>query len=262
MDLFIKEFKKIVPLAYPWQGEGFLPKLGLCGTLNDGIFNSDDVSIEDKIGIKTVTETDHRPPDIKEFSSLKNIQWVSELGAEGKSIVKSIKIKGKFLFMPLNFNSVGEFYYRAIHLNRDYIYAPKQILESPIKMALKDGKWRKNDVVITAILYGKNPVTLKTTEKGTSIIIGGNISGGLRDSDINFKIEFIHSNKSISTRHIIDPNEEVIVGFEMMGLKGYLSKRLEKYKGEHTDNSYDIFKDIYDDFPENEPYMEYMLDYV
>jgi hypothetical protein len=261
MDLFVKKFKTEIPFTYPWQQEYFLPKLGLCGTLSDGIFNSEDTLITDKIEVEFTSEAERWNPIIKEFYNIKDTQWVSNLEAEKKFMVESTKIKGKVRFKPLNFESEGDFYYRAIHLGRDYIPNPKNQLENSIKTALKNGIWKRNDVVITSILYGKNPLILKATKKGCSII-GGEISVDLPFSDINFKAGLIRNDESISARFVLNPDEEVIVGFQTMGLKGFLRKRLEKYKGEDTNNSHDIFEDIYNDFSENESDIEYILEYV
>jgi hypothetical protein len=262
MDLFVKNFKKEIPFTYPRQDD-FLPKLGLCGTLSDGIFNSADTLITDKIGIEAITvETEQwEHPVVKEFYNIKNTRLSSDFKIEGESVVKSTKIKGKALFKLLNFESKGDFYYRAIHLKRDYIYNPKNQLEYFIKEAQKDGRWGKDEVVITSILYGKNPLILKAIEKGISIV-GGEISAGLSFADINFKAGLIRNDKSISASYILDPDEEVVVGFQMMGLRGYNRKQLGKFKGKDTEYPYDIFENIHNDFSENEYNMEYVPEYM
>jgi hypothetical protein len=61
-------------------------------------------------------------------------------------------------------------------------------------MAQKDGRWKTNEVVITSILYGKNSLILKATEKGMCII-GGEVSTGLSVFDIDFKVGLIHNDK-------------------------------------------------------------------
>jgi hypothetical protein len=259
MDLFVKRFKEEIPYTYPLQN-GFLPKLGLCGTTSsDGIFDSEETLITDKVGIESIiiVKTERWDPAVKEFSNIKNTQWVSNFETEGKFVVKSTEIKGNVFFKLLDFESKEDFYYRAIHLRRDYIYNPKDQLENFIRMALKDGRWRNNGVVITSILYGKNPIILKATEKEARSTIGGEISVGLSFSDINLKVGLIHKDKSISKNYNLDPDKEVAVGFQMMGLKGYIKKQFEKLRGEDINNAYDIF-----DFSENENDMEYALEYV
>ena len=261
MDSFVKKFKGEIPYTYPSQDD-FVPKLGLCGTLSDGIFNSEDTLITDKVGIESViVKAEQWTPTVKEFSNIKKTQLLSDLEAEGQVVIKSTEIKGKALFKLLTFEAKEDFYYRAIHLKRDYIYNPKNQLEHLIKMARRNGRWERNEVVITSILYGKNPVILKAREKGMSIL-GGEISAGLSFLDINFKVGLIHADKSIFARCALDPDKEVAVGFQMMGLKGYIRKKIEKMEGTNAKDSYDIFKDIYNDFSENEDDMEYRLEYV
>jgi hypothetical protein len=257
MDLFVKHFKREIPYTYPCEGD-FLPKLGLCGTLNNGIFNSNDVLITDKTGIESITiETEKWTPAVKEFSNIKNIQLLSNFETEVKFMAESTEMKGTVFFKPFNFESEGDFYYSAIHLRRDYIYNPEAQLKNFIVIALKEGKWRINEVVITSILYGKNPLILKATKNGTVSIIGGEISADLSGSDITIKTGFMYNDNSFSVRRILDPNDEVAVGFQMMRLRRF-KKQLEKLRGENTDNSYDIFEDIYNDYPEYEYTMEYV----
>jgi hypothetical protein len=48
--------------------------------------------------------------------------------------------------------------------------------------------------------------------------------------------------KSIFASHILEPEEEVVVGFQMMRLQAILIKQFKKLRGGDIDNSYDIFK--------------------
>jgi len=270
MDPFIERFKIEIPDTYPRQ-TGFLPKLGLCGKLTDGIFHSEDVLISDKLGAKFSISFENQSPEVKEFSFHAKTEVRTAAEFEGRGLIKATEIKGNVICKLLDFNSENSFYYRAILLERKYIPNPIELFKESIMAASKDRKWSNDNVVITSILYGKNPVILKSAAKGISII--GGISSGLSstanlfEGNAEFKIGFIRNANNGSSTTIPDKNEKVVLGFQMIGLKRrFFQKFVDTMHGDSLDNTHvDIFDDLYSyDNTVNDQIddTEYILSYV
>lgn len=265
MDPFIKRFKSEIPDTYPVQND-FLPELGLCGTFSNGIFHTEDTLISDKIKTEFSTSSKKLGPKVMEFSSIKETRFLTAAELEGSGIIGSTGVSGNVLLKLFDFDAKNEYYYRAILEDREYIPNPVELFQERVLAAYNKKEWAKNTVVITSILYGKNPILLKPTAK-RSIIIGGEISAKLSSSeDIfnanpEFKIEFIRNSSNNSLIRTTDENRTVL-GFQMIGLKPrFFGKRkeLDKIRGDFDDNNYDVFDDLFTEVDNNQEEIEYIL---
>jgi len=216
MDTFIKQFKNRFIDTYPVQ-KGSLFTLGLCGTFSDGVFRSDDVHIKNKIKLDFTypeePKVDKLEESVEEFYSIMEPKVLTETELKSRGIIVPVKFGVNAKLKLLNFETKDEFYYRAILTDREYIYDPIGLFKNSILTAMEKGYWKENDVVITSILWGKNPTFLKSTAKGRCII-GGEISAKLSlteniFAEPNFKIEISQKDSSIYSSCASDPNERV-----------------------------------------------------
>ncbi len=233
MQLFIRKFKEeIGSFAYP-VSPGQSVALGDYGEMRRGKFIYKG-NIRNRLGWEFDEPLNDilSPPHLHKFAHRSKIDFSAAGECKFHGIMEpSIQI---------SFKSSNAFYFQSSFCCNSKIQDPVLTLEQKILNAYRfENTWKKNYVLIVTVLKAKNTFWIKSKSGNQDVTFSCHTDNELLNFGdigslypcIDFKLR--HSSSEIQNLSILGENDAVI-GFEMMQLKGFWGRnnRFDKYMAE------------------------------